>query len=162
MYAGDLTMGLTLTGGALTPGRWGHVAFSIDTTGTAKLFVDGAEVASGSFQGGLRYGNVQCSLPPLPVSINRSSSSTRVLAFSAFGSPLLLRSLQSRHVRCTGEPSPRAGPRMLLEDCDMALGESLDTDGSFNGHVYDFRLWSRALTAADVAPGLKVRTSLYV
>ena len=45
---------------------------------------------------------------------------------------------------------------MLLEDCDMVVGESLDFEGSLSGHVYDFRLWSRALTAADVAPGLKV------
>eukprot|EP00752_Nemacystus_decipiens_P002251 g2132.t2 len=97
MFAGDLTMGLTLAGGSLTPGRWGHVAFAIDTTGTAKLFVDGVEVASGSFR----------------------------------------------------------GPRMLLEDCDLVVGDSLDTEGSLTGHVYDFRLWSRALTAADVAPGLK-------
>lgn len=51
MFAGDLTMGLSLRGGSLTPGRWGHVAFAIDATGTAKLFVDGTEVASGSFQG---------------------------------------------------------------------------------------------------------------
>lgn len=51
MFAGDLTMGLSLAGGAVTPGRWGHMAFAIDTTGTAKLFVDGAEAASGSFQG---------------------------------------------------------------------------------------------------------------
>ncbi len=39
----------------------------------------------------------------------------------------------------------------------MLLGESLDTDGSLNGHVYDFRVWSRALATAEVAPGLKVR-----
>ena len=42
----------------------------------------------------------------------------------------------------------------------MVLGHSLDTEGSFSGHVYDFRLWSRALSAADVAPGLKVRTRI--
>lgn len=51
---------------------------------------------------------------------------------------------------------------MLLEDCDMLLGESLDTDGSLNGHVYDFRLWSRALATAEVAPGLKVRNNLHL
>lgn len=50
---------------------------------------------------------------------------------------------------------------MLLEDCDMVVGESLDTDGSLSGHVYDFRLWSRALTASEVAPGLKVLRSAF-
>lgn len=54
MWATDLSTGLSLAGGALTPGRWGHVAFAIDAAGSAKLFVDGAEVASGSFQGVLR------------------------------------------------------------------------------------------------------------
>ena len=66
--AGDLTVGLTLTGGALTPGRWGHVAFAIDTTGTSKLFVDGAEVASGSFQG------VQISTHILSVFFDRAAA----------------------------------------------------------------------------------------
>lgn len=45
---------------------------------------------------------------------------------------------------------------MLLEDCDMVVGQSLDTEGSLSGHVYDLRLWSRALAASEVAPGLKV------
>jgi len=51
---------------------------------------------------------------------------------------------------------------MLLEDCDILLGESLDTDGSLNGHVYDFRLWSRALATAEVATGLKVGNYTYL
>lgn len=55
MFAGDLTMGLSLAGGVMTPGSWGHVAFAIDATGTAKLFVDGAEVASGLFQGAVPF-----------------------------------------------------------------------------------------------------------
>lgn len=46
---------------------------------------------------------------------------------------------------------------MLLEDCDMVLGKTLDGDRTLNGYVYDFRLWSRALCATDVAPGRKVR-----
>lgn len=50
---------------------------------------------------------------------------------------------------------------MLLEDCDMEIGASVESETIFPGHVYDFRLWSRALTAADVAPGLKVRTYVY-
>lgn len=53
MYAGDLTIGLSLRGGVLTPGCWGHVAFTFDAAGTARLYVDGTEVASGSFQGTL-------------------------------------------------------------------------------------------------------------
>lgn len=48
---------------------------------------------------------------------------------------------------------------MLLEECDMMLGESLEVEGNFRGHVYDFRLWSRALTSAEVALGLKVQQS---
>ncbi len=51
MNAGDLTSGISVQGGALMPGRWGHVAFAIDAAGMARLFVDGSEVASGLFQG---------------------------------------------------------------------------------------------------------------
>lgn len=54
MRAGDQTVGITLEGGVLLPGRWGHVAFAIEATGIAKLIVDGAEVASGVFQGSYR------------------------------------------------------------------------------------------------------------
>ncbi|CAN0408163.1 unnamed protein product, partial [Ectocarpus sp. 12 AP-2014] len=69
MYQSNgLTTGISFSGGVLAPGRWGHVAFSIDAAGSAKLFVNGSEVASGSFQ----------------------------------------------------------GSRMVLEDCDMVLGDSLD------------------------------------
>ena len=45
---------------------------------------------------------------------------------------------------------------MVLASCDVFLGQSLDTDGIFQGHVYDFRLWSRALTVSEVATGCKV------
>ncbi|CAN0241933.1 unnamed protein product, partial [Ectocarpus sp. 12 AP-2014] len=44
---------------------------------------------------------------------------------------------------------------MVLEDCDMVLGDSLDNVGTLNGHVYDLRLWSTALGAADVTMRLK-------
>ncbi|CAN0181713.1 unnamed protein product [Pylaiella littoralis] len=97
MYAGDLTIGLSLRGGVLTPGCWGHVAFTFDAAGTARLYVDGTEVASGSFQ----------------------------------------------------------GARILLEDSEMVIGSSLDIETTMDGHVYDFRLWSRALSATDVAAGRK-------
>lgn len=46
---------------------------------------------------------------------------------------------------------------MVLEDCDIVLGDSLDNVGTLNGHVYDLRLWSTALGAADVTMRLKVR-----
>lgn len=46
---------------------------------------------------------------------------------------------------------------MVLEGCDMVLGESLDNVGTLNGHVYDLRLWSRSLGATDVTMRLKVR-----
>lgn len=46
---------------------------------------------------------------------------------------------------------------MVLEDCDMLLGDSLDNVGTLNGHIYDLRLWSRALGATDVTTRLKVR-----
>ncbi|CAM9164819.1 unnamed protein product [Ectocarpus sp. 8 AP-2014] len=98
MYQSNgLTTGISFSGGVLAPGRWGHVAFSIDAAGSAKLFVNGSEVASASFQ----------------------------------------------------------GSRMVLEDCDMVLGDSLDNVGTLNGHVYDLRLWSTALGAADVTMRLK-------
>lgn len=45
---------------------------------------------------------------------------------------------------------------MVLEGCDVVLGQSLDTDEILLGHVYDFRLWSRALTVSEVAAGRKV------
>lgn len=51
MFAGDLNTGISFGGGVLVPGRWGHVAFAIDAAGSAKLFVDGSEVGSGSFRG---------------------------------------------------------------------------------------------------------------
>lgn len=46
---------------------------------------------------------------------------------------------------------------MLLEDCDMVLGESLESEETLDGYIFDLRLWSRALSAAEVAPGMKVR-----
>lgn len=46
---------------------------------------------------------------------------------------------------------------MVLASCDVFLGQSLDTDDILLGHVYDFRLWSRALTVSEVAAGCKVR-----
>lgn len=38
----------------------------------------------------------------------------------------------------------------------MVIGASLDIETTMDGHVYDFRLWSRALSATDVAAGRKV------
>lgn len=55
---------------------------------------------------------------------------------------------------CTSAAS--TGPRMVLASCDVCLGQSLDTDDILLGHVYDFRLWSRALTVSEVAAGCKV------
>lgn len=46
---------------------------------------------------------------------------------------------------------------MLLEDCDMLLGGSLESEDTLDGYIYDLRLWSRALSLAEVAPGRKVR-----
>ncbi|CAM9143892.1 unnamed protein product [Scytosiphon promiscuus] len=97
MFAGDLSTGISFGGGVLVPGRWGHVAFAVDAAGSAKLFVDGSEVGSGSFR----------------------------------------------------------GPRMLLEDCDMVVGESLESEETLDGYIFDLRLWSRALTLAEVAQGRK-------
>lgn len=53
MRAGDESLGVFLHGGHLFPGRWGHIAFSIDRAGGARLTVDGAEVARGIFQGAM-------------------------------------------------------------------------------------------------------------
>lgn len=79
MYAGDLTNALSLSGGTLAVGCWGHVAFAVDAAGAAKLFVDGTEVASGSFQGTfLRY---QCDPVFSVISVHQSHLSP-VLAVS--------------------------------------------------------------------------------
>lgn len=150
MYAGDLTNGLSLQGGILTPGCWGHVAFTADAAGNAKLFVDGTEVASGKFKG--IFFAFACvtsvfSAVSLHLFYQYSSSALGVVQSSPFIST-------TYDVRKTPS-SP--GTRMLLEDCEMGLGKSLDADGNLNGYVYDFRLWSRALCAADVASGRKVR-----
>lgn len=51
MRAGDETRGVSLDGGILRPGRWGHVAFSIDQSGGARLTVDGAEADWKLFRG---------------------------------------------------------------------------------------------------------------
>lgn len=53
MRAGDESLGVFLHGGYLFPGRWGHIAFSIDRAGGARLTVDGAEVARGIFEGAM-------------------------------------------------------------------------------------------------------------
>lgn len=50
---------------------------------------------------------------------------------------------------------------MLLEDCDMVMGNSLESEESLDGYVYDLRLWSRALSAAEVAQGRKVSSGTY-
>lgn len=154
MCAGDLSMGLSLAGGALTPGRWGHVAFAVDTTGTAKLFVDGAEVASGSFQGVHFCFNgtqLHCYFRPYQSAFYRLCNSTP--SFSAS----LTVDVACAHPHCVRR-APPPGPRMMLEDCDMRVGESLDIERAFSGHVYDFRLWSRALAPDEVASGFKVPT----
>lgn len=51
MHTIDQRSGLRIEGGALSPGKWGHVAVSIDGSGHASLVVDGKKVAQGDFQG---------------------------------------------------------------------------------------------------------------
>ena len=51
MTDSDQSVGVSLRGGVLLPGRWGHVAFAIDAAGAAKLVVDGVDVASAIFRG---------------------------------------------------------------------------------------------------------------
>lgn len=50
------------------------------------------------------------------------------------------------------------GPRMVIEDCDLVVGLSFETSNdSLFGHVYDLRLWSKALTVGNVARERKVQ-----
>lgn len=46
---------------------------------------------------------------------------------------------------------------MVVEDCDLVVGESRECEGTLNGHVYDLRLSAKALTATEVAVARKVR-----
>lgn len=50
---------------------------------------------------------------------------------------------------------------MVLGGCDFMLGASFDTEETLHACVYDFRIWSRALTVTDVAEGRKVRKIVY-
>lgn len=45
---------------------------------------------------------------------------------------------------------------MELEDCDLAIGLSLETDQRLTAHIYDFRLWGKALSVTDITNGRKV------
>lgn len=62
----------------------------------------------------------------------------------------------TKHIEAYFASDASTGPRMVLEGCDVFLGQSLDTDEILRGHVCDFRLWSRALTVSEVAAGRKV------
>lgn len=45
---------------------------------------------------------------------------------------------------------------MVLDGCNLLVGESLETDSKLDGHVYDLRVWSRAIAVTDVAGCRKV------
>lgn len=74
MRSGDQRIGISLTGGILMPGRWGHVAFAIDAAGSAKLIVDGAEVSAGIFQGMALHWNRARGVVRLAVAIGAGNS----------------------------------------------------------------------------------------
>lgn len=45
---------------------------------------------------------------------------------------------------------------MEIEDCELAIGVSFETEQRLTAHVYDFRLWGKALSVAEIASGRKV------
>lgn len=200
MHTSDQSSGLRIEGGALSPGKWGHVAVSIDGSGHASLVVDGKKVAQGDFQGivpffmssynifvltfsaphervhstcehvaclrmrtilslDLVYSSVQIvghgRLPVLVVD-NLTVTIIAPLLFLLYF-PLVVSPLSCEC--CCPEPfmlCRALGSRMEVEDCELALGVSFETDHGLCAHVYDFRLWGHALTPADIASGRKV------
>lgn len=51
---------------------------------------------------------------------------------------------------------------MDIEDCELAVGMSFEIDQRLAAHVHDLRLWSRAVSASEIARGRKVRLALCI